>query len=87
MYMATPTVKMPVISAATDRRLFFSRSELMQRGWSHTAMRLFLRESDDTNPRPAYLITRVLAAEASPVWRAWRWAGPRRRLQIECECG
>jgi hypothetical protein len=80
-------------TAASDRSLFFSRSQLRGRGWSHAAMQLFL-VPDDLCPHPTlpgvtltfYLIERVRDVELSAKWQAWRWASPKRRLQIECEC-
>jgi hypothetical protein len=49
-------------------------------------MRLFLGPPDDSALRQLYLVERVLATEASPVWQSWRWAGPKRRLEIETKC-
>jgi hypothetical protein len=84
MSIATPTTAPPV--AAFDRSIHFSRSELMQRGWSHSSMRLFLGPPDFCGLRSFYLRSRVIEAEASPLWQSWRWASPKRRLEIEIEC-
>ena len=85
--MATSTVISPPTISAFDRQRYFSLSELMERGWSRTAMRVFLREPDYTAMRSFYLRSRVIQAEASPLWQRWLSSGPKGRLAIECECG
>jgi hypothetical protein len=67
---------------------FISVPELKTRGWTATAIRQFLGEHDEQRPNPQYpgaapmrlyLTERVLEAEATKDFRAWREASDRRR--------
>lgn len=81
------------VTTISDRKLFFSRSELIQRGWSNSAMRIWLAEADDTQPNPIgpqetrsfFRVDRVEAIERSADWLTWRWSSPKKRLEIEIQ--